>query len=256
MQTAYFANAVSGLMTGQEMIRGQAALRYTGLLGIPIFNVENACASAASAFHLAWMAVGVWAVRRRARHRRREAVPRGQDQGVPRHRHRGGPRIAAGPQEEDGRDDQGRRQAGRRKSRPEPILLHGHLRVDDPRIHAAERRYRGGLRRRRGQEPRARRAESQGAISQPLHSRRGARLARDLPAPDPDDVLADRRRRRGGDPLLGESSPQTRRAAGGSDSRLGAGLGHGPQGGRARRRRARCKARVRSRPASDRKRST
>jgi len=57
VQTAYFANAVSGLITGQEMIRGQAALRYTGLLGIPIFNVENACASAASAFHLAWMAV-------------------------------------------------------------------------------------------------------------------------------------------------------------------------------------------------------
>ena len=57
IQTAYFANAVSGLITGQEMIRGQAALRNTGLLGIPIFNVENACASAASAFHLAWMAV-------------------------------------------------------------------------------------------------------------------------------------------------------------------------------------------------------
>jgi len=45
VQTAYFANAVSGLITGQEMIRGQAALRNTGLLGIPIFNVENACAS-------------------------------------------------------------------------------------------------------------------------------------------------------------------------------------------------------------------
>jgi acetyl-CoA acyltransferase len=57
VQTAYFGNAVSGLITGQEMIRGQAALRHTGLLGIPIFNVENACASAASAFHLAWMAV-------------------------------------------------------------------------------------------------------------------------------------------------------------------------------------------------------
>jgi len=35
VQTAYFANAVSGLITGQEMIRGQAALRNTGLLGIP-----------------------------------------------------------------------------------------------------------------------------------------------------------------------------------------------------------------------------
>ncbi|MGH7857470.1 MAG: thiolase family protein, partial [Candidatus Binatia bacterium] len=57
VQTAYFANAVSGLITGQEMIRGQVALRNTGILGIPLFNVENACASAASAFHLAWMAV-------------------------------------------------------------------------------------------------------------------------------------------------------------------------------------------------------
>jgi len=57
VQTAYFANAVSGLITGQEMIRGQAALRHTGLLGIPIFNVENACASSSSALHLGWQAV-------------------------------------------------------------------------------------------------------------------------------------------------------------------------------------------------------
>jgi acetyl-CoA acetyltransferase len=39
------------------MVRGQTALRDTGLLGIPIFNVENACASASSAFHLAATAV-------------------------------------------------------------------------------------------------------------------------------------------------------------------------------------------------------
>src|SRR5687767_10174696 len=57
VETCFFSNAVQGLMTGQEMIRGQVALRHTGLLGIPIFNVENACASAASAFHLAWMAI-------------------------------------------------------------------------------------------------------------------------------------------------------------------------------------------------------
>jgi len=36
---------------------GQVALRNTGILGVPLFNVENACASASSAFHLAWMAV-------------------------------------------------------------------------------------------------------------------------------------------------------------------------------------------------------
>jgi acetyl-CoA acetyltransferase len=53
----FFGNAGSGLVTGQEMIRGQAALRHTGLLGAPLVNVENACASASSAVHLAWLAV-------------------------------------------------------------------------------------------------------------------------------------------------------------------------------------------------------
>lgn len=57
VQMAFFANAAGGLITGQEMIRGQVALRYTGLLGIPIVNVENACASASTAFHLACNAV-------------------------------------------------------------------------------------------------------------------------------------------------------------------------------------------------------
>lgn len=54
---AFFANAVAGLITGQEMVRGQVALRHTGVMGIPIVNVENACASASSAFNLAYMAV-------------------------------------------------------------------------------------------------------------------------------------------------------------------------------------------------------
>ena len=53
----FFSNAVAGILTGQEMIRGQVALRYTGLLGKPIVNVENACASASTAFHLAVAAV-------------------------------------------------------------------------------------------------------------------------------------------------------------------------------------------------------
>jgi acetyl-CoA acyltransferase len=57
VQIAFFSNAVGGLITGQEMIPGQAALRHTGVLGVPVFNVENACASASSAFHLAWMTV-------------------------------------------------------------------------------------------------------------------------------------------------------------------------------------------------------
>jgi acetyl-CoA acyltransferase len=57
IQAAYVANSVAGLITGQETIRGQVVLRKTGLMGIPIVNVENACASASTAFHLGWMAV-------------------------------------------------------------------------------------------------------------------------------------------------------------------------------------------------------
>jgi acetyl-CoA acyltransferase len=57
VEMAFFSNATWGILHGQEMIRGQVALRHTGLLGIPIVNVENACASASSALYLAWMAV-------------------------------------------------------------------------------------------------------------------------------------------------------------------------------------------------------
>jgi acetyl-CoA acetyltransferase len=58
----FFSNAVAGILTGQEMIRGQVALRHTGLLGKPIVNVENACASASTAFHLAVAMVASGAV--------------------------------------------------------------------------------------------------------------------------------------------------------------------------------------------------
>ncbi len=57
VQAGYFGNAVAGSITGQEMLAGQFCLRPLGLGEIPIVNVENACASAASAFHLAWQAV-------------------------------------------------------------------------------------------------------------------------------------------------------------------------------------------------------
>ena len=57
LEAVYGGNAVAGLITGQEMIRMQVALRPLGVEGIPVFNVENACASSASAFHLAWQSV-------------------------------------------------------------------------------------------------------------------------------------------------------------------------------------------------------
>jgi acetyl-CoA acyltransferase len=57
IERVYFGNAASGVITGQEMIRAQAALRYTGLMGKPMVNVENACATGSTAFHLAWQSI-------------------------------------------------------------------------------------------------------------------------------------------------------------------------------------------------------
>ena len=57
VQACYYGNAVAGSMTGQEMLAGQFTLRPLGFGRIPVFNVENACASASTAFHLAWQAV-------------------------------------------------------------------------------------------------------------------------------------------------------------------------------------------------------
>lgn len=57
VQGAYVGNAVSGLMSGQESIRAQVVLRRTGLMGVPMVNVENACASSSTALHLGWQSV-------------------------------------------------------------------------------------------------------------------------------------------------------------------------------------------------------
>lgn len=57
LQAAAVGNAVAGLITGQECIRGQVVLREMGIGGIPVINTENACASSSTAFHLAWLYV-------------------------------------------------------------------------------------------------------------------------------------------------------------------------------------------------------
>lgn len=54
---AFVGNAYAGLITGQESMRGQVVLREAGVVGIPIVNVENACASGSTAFYLAHRAV-------------------------------------------------------------------------------------------------------------------------------------------------------------------------------------------------------
>jgi acetyl-CoA acetyltransferase len=61
VQMVLFGNAVEGAMHGQEMIRAEVALRRTGLHGVSMINVENACASSSSAFQLACMAVSAGA---------------------------------------------------------------------------------------------------------------------------------------------------------------------------------------------------
>lgn len=53
IQAAWMGNAAAGVVTGQEMIRGEVALRNMGIGKIPVINVENACASSSTAFQQA-----------------------------------------------------------------------------------------------------------------------------------------------------------------------------------------------------------
>ena len=48
---AFFASCVIGFLQDQHMVPGQVALRSMGFEGIPIFNVEGACASATSGLY-------------------------------------------------------------------------------------------------------------------------------------------------------------------------------------------------------------
>ncbi len=57
IEAVWFANAGWGIYDGQHCIRGQVALAPIGIQGIPITNVENACAGGSTALHEAWMAV-------------------------------------------------------------------------------------------------------------------------------------------------------------------------------------------------------
>jgi acetyl-CoA acetyltransferase len=57
VQFVYYANTGAGLVQGQESVRGQHAVRGSGLDGIPLVNVENACASGSTALNQAWLAV-------------------------------------------------------------------------------------------------------------------------------------------------------------------------------------------------------
>ncbi len=54
LQAAFASNSMAGIVTGQEAIRGQVVLNDMGITSLPVVNVENACASGATALHQAW----------------------------------------------------------------------------------------------------------------------------------------------------------------------------------------------------------
>jgi acetyl-CoA acyltransferase len=53
IEAAYFANVAQDVIEGQVTIAGQIALHSCGITGIPVANVENACASGSTAVWLA-----------------------------------------------------------------------------------------------------------------------------------------------------------------------------------------------------------
>jgi acetyl-CoA acyltransferase len=60
IDAAWFSNTRQPILEGQNSIRGQVALRPLGFSGIPIVNVENACASGSSALRqaISYLAAG------------------------------------------------------------------------------------------------------------------------------------------------------------------------------------------------------
>jgi len=57
LQAAFFSNTFWGMFSNQHSIRGQVVLRSMGIQAIPVTNVENACAGASTALHMAYTGV-------------------------------------------------------------------------------------------------------------------------------------------------------------------------------------------------------
>ena len=139
IDAVYSANAMAGLLQGQEQIRGQTVLREVGIERVPIVNVENACASGSSAFREAVIAIRagvadtVLAVgfEKMFVDDARPVALRSRERGRPRRRRRAGTavhrRVCAPPAQADRRAlDQHRRPRRRRceeprKRRSEPV---------------------------------------------------------------------------------------------------------------------------------------
>jgi acetyl-CoA acetyltransferase len=57
LQAGFFSNTFWGMFNNQHSIRGQVVFRGMGIDKIPVTNVENACAGASTALHLAYMGI-------------------------------------------------------------------------------------------------------------------------------------------------------------------------------------------------------
>ena len=57
IETAFVANSVAAITTGQVSVLGQSVLRPLGFSGIPVFNLDNACAGSSSAVNLALQSI-------------------------------------------------------------------------------------------------------------------------------------------------------------------------------------------------------
>src|ERR1700677_239063 len=61
---AFVANAAGSITTGQVAVVGQVVLNGTGIHGIPVYNVDNACAGSSAALSLATHAIAAGAASR------------------------------------------------------------------------------------------------------------------------------------------------------------------------------------------------
>ncbi len=57
LEAAFFSNTFWGMFANQHSIRGEVVLRSMGIEAIPVTNVENACAGASTALHLAYTGI-------------------------------------------------------------------------------------------------------------------------------------------------------------------------------------------------------
>jgi len=59
LEGAWVGNTSQGVLFGQESVRGQVVLREMGIGYIPVVNLENACASSATALNGAWAMIAL-----------------------------------------------------------------------------------------------------------------------------------------------------------------------------------------------------